>query len=155
VNLYGVQQHLARLQMQLEKSHDRHSLVACERRRKEEELQCARSVYNKTCQTANEERKKCKTPYHPFNFYLFVCLFVCLFLASRLSSVAHWDGVEKGPWWSKRQMQRMESRWVGLRNGRGHATGHKSWIRQCPKPDSSSQRCWRDSGEAPRKPEIT
>uniref|UniRef100_Q8BI79-2 Isoform 2 of Coiled-coil domain-containing protein 40 n=1 Tax=Mus musculus TaxID=10090 RepID=Q8BI79-2 len=58
VNLYGVQQHLARLQMQLEKSHDRHSLVACERRRKEEELQCARSVYNKTCQTANEERKK-------------------------------------------------------------------------------------------------
>ncbi|XP_021033885.1 coiled-coil domain-containing protein 40 isoform X2 [Mus caroli] len=58
VNLYGVQQHLARLQMQLEKSHDRHSLAACERRRKEEELQCARSVYNKTCQTANEERKK-------------------------------------------------------------------------------------------------
>ncbi|XP_031210856.1 coiled-coil domain-containing protein 40 isoform X2 [Mastomys coucha] len=58
VNLYGVQQHLARLQMQLEKSHDRHSLAACERRRKEDELQSARALYNKTCTTANEERKK-------------------------------------------------------------------------------------------------
>nr|XP_048307771.1 coiled-coil domain-containing protein 40 isoform X2 [Myodes glareolus] len=58
VNLYGVQQHLARLQMQLEKSHDRHSLAACERRRKEEELQTTRALYNKTCATANEERKK-------------------------------------------------------------------------------------------------
>ncbi|OBS83370.1 hypothetical protein A6R68_22651 [Neotoma lepida] len=58
VNLYGVQQHLARLQMQLEKSHDRHSLAACERRRKEEELQATRALYNKTCATANEERRK-------------------------------------------------------------------------------------------------
>lgn len=65
VNLYGVQQHLARLQMQLEKSHDRHSLAACERRRKEEELQNARALYNKTCTTANEERKKCKAPREP------------------------------------------------------------------------------------------
>ncbi|KAK7797028.1 hypothetical protein U0070_003134 [Myodes glareolus] len=61
VNLYGVQQHLARLQMQLEKSHDRHSLAACERRRKEEELQTTRALYNKTCATANEERKKLAT----------------------------------------------------------------------------------------------
>lgn len=60
MNLYGVQQHLARLQMQLEKSHDRHSLAACERRRKEEELQTTRALYNKTCATANEERKKRK-----------------------------------------------------------------------------------------------
>lgn len=58
VNLYGVQQHLARLQMQLEKSHDRHSLAACERRRREEELQTTRALYNKTCVTANEERRK-------------------------------------------------------------------------------------------------
>ncbi|KAL1780256.1 coiled-coil domain-containing protein 40 isoform X1 [Sigmodon hispidus] len=58
VNLYGVQQHLARLQMQLEKSHDRHSLAACERRRKEEDLQATRALYNKTCAAANEERKK-------------------------------------------------------------------------------------------------
>ncbi|XP_052613654.1 coiled-coil domain-containing protein 40 isoform X2 [Peromyscus californicus insignis] len=58
VNLYGVQQHLARLQMQLEKSHDRHSLAACERRRKEEELQAARALYIKTCAAANEERRK-------------------------------------------------------------------------------------------------
>lgn len=65
MNLYGVQQHLARLQMQLEKSHDRHSLVACERRRKEEELQCNRALYNKTYATAKEERKKCKAPRDP------------------------------------------------------------------------------------------
>ncbi|XP_041491843.1 coiled-coil domain-containing protein 40 isoform X1 [Microtus oregoni] len=58
VNLYGVQQHLARLQMQLEKSHDRHSLAACERRQREEELQTTRALYNKTCMTANEERRR-------------------------------------------------------------------------------------------------
>ncbi|XP_026636252.1 coiled-coil domain-containing protein 40 isoform X2 [Microtus ochrogaster] len=58
VNLYGVQQHLARLQMQLEKSHDRHSLAASERRRREEELQTTRALYNKTCMTANEERRR-------------------------------------------------------------------------------------------------
>ncbi|XP_033294563.1 coiled-coil domain-containing protein 40 [Orcinus orca] len=58
VDLYGVQQHLARLQMQLEKSHDRHSITACERRRKEEELQSMRLRYARTCETAGEERKK-------------------------------------------------------------------------------------------------
>uniref|UniRef100_A0A8C6RLC8 Coiled-coil domain containing 40 n=1 Tax=Nannospalax galili TaxID=1026970 RepID=A0A8C6RLC8_NANGA len=58
VTLYGVQQRLARLQMQLEQSHDRHSIAACERRRKEEELQSARVLYDKTCATANEERRK-------------------------------------------------------------------------------------------------
>ncbi|KAI4533822.1 hypothetical protein MG293_016841 [Ovis ammon polii] len=58
VNLYGVQQHLARLQMQLEKSHDRHSIAACTRQQKEEELQRVRLLYTKTCETANEERKK-------------------------------------------------------------------------------------------------
>ncbi|XP_067570831.1 coiled-coil domain-containing protein 40 isoform X1 [Pseudorca crassidens] len=58
VDLYGVQQHLARLQMQLEKSHDRHSITACERRRKEEELQSVRLRYARTCETAGEERKK-------------------------------------------------------------------------------------------------
>uniref|UniRef100_A0A2K6FWH2 Coiled-coil domain 40 molecular ruler complex subunit n=1 Tax=Propithecus coquereli TaxID=379532 RepID=A0A2K6FWH2_PROCO len=58
VNLYGVQQQLARLQMQLEKSHDRHSVVACQRRRKEEELQGARALHAKTSAAANQERKK-------------------------------------------------------------------------------------------------
>uniref|UniRef100_A0A8C9E913 Coiled-coil domain 40 molecular ruler complex subunit n=1 Tax=Phocoena sinus TaxID=42100 RepID=A0A8C9E913_PHOSS len=58
VDLYGVQQHLARLQMQLEKSHDRHSITACERRRKEEELRSVRLRYGRTCETAGEERKK-------------------------------------------------------------------------------------------------
>ncbi|XP_014644824.1 PREDICTED: coiled-coil domain-containing protein 40 [Ceratotherium simum simum] len=58
VELYGVQQHLARLQMHLEKSHDRHSLAACARRQKEEALRGVRSLYAKTCAAANEERKK-------------------------------------------------------------------------------------------------
>ncbi|VCW69685.1 unnamed protein product, partial [Gulo gulo] len=39
MDLYGVQQHLARLQMQLERNHDLHSMAACARRRREEELQ--------------------------------------------------------------------------------------------------------------------
>lgn len=65
VNLYGVQQHLARLQMQLEKSHDCHSIAACTRRQKEEELQRVRLLYAKTCETANEERKKCKAALRP------------------------------------------------------------------------------------------
>jgi hypothetical protein len=60
VTLYGAQQRLARLQMQLEKSHDRHSIVANQRRRKEEELQKVRTLYTKTYATANEERKKCE-----------------------------------------------------------------------------------------------
>ncbi|XP_058140821.1 coiled-coil domain-containing protein 40 isoform X1 [Dasypus novemcinctus] len=58
VDLYGVQQSLARLQMQLEKSHDRHSIAACGRRQTEEELQAARAAYTKTCEAASDERKK-------------------------------------------------------------------------------------------------
>ncbi|XP_004374423.1 coiled-coil domain-containing protein 40 [Trichechus manatus latirostris] len=58
MNLYGVQQHLARLQMQLERNHDRYSIAACERRQKEEELQATRVLYARTCEAANEERRK-------------------------------------------------------------------------------------------------
>lgn len=65
VNLYGVQQHLARLQMQLGKSQDHHSIAANERRQKEEELQEARALYTKTWAAASEERKKCKAPSDP------------------------------------------------------------------------------------------
>ncbi|XP_006886396.1 PREDICTED: coiled-coil domain-containing protein 40 [Elephantulus edwardii] len=58
VNLYGVQQHLARLQMQLERSHDRYALVASGRRQREEELQDARTLYARTNEAANQERRK-------------------------------------------------------------------------------------------------
>ncbi|XP_062936915.1 coiled-coil domain-containing protein 40 isoform X2 [Cynocephalus volans] len=58
VNLYGLQQQLARLQMQLETSHDRHSTTACQRRQKEEELQSVRLLYDKTCAAAGDERRK-------------------------------------------------------------------------------------------------
>ncbi|XP_053157857.1 coiled-coil domain-containing protein 40 isoform X2 [Hemicordylus capensis] len=58
VTLYGVQQQLARLQMELEKNHSRHSQIAMTRRQLEEELQDLRSMYKKTCQGTSEERKK-------------------------------------------------------------------------------------------------
>lgn len=60
MDLYGVQQHLARLQMELERNHDRHSTAACARRRREEELQSARLLYARTCEAADNERKKRK-----------------------------------------------------------------------------------------------
>lgn len=60
VDLYGVQQHLARLQMQLEKSHDLHSIAARARRQKEAELQAARLLYTRTCEAADGERRKRK-----------------------------------------------------------------------------------------------
>ncbi|XP_036919920.1 coiled-coil domain-containing protein 40 isoform X2 [Sturnira hondurensis] len=58
VDLYGVQQHLARLQMQLEKSHDRHSILACARQQQEEELKQARARYARACEATNEEHRK-------------------------------------------------------------------------------------------------
>lgn len=60
MELYGVQQHLARLQMQLERSHDLHSTAACARQRREEELRSARLLYARTCEAADNERKKRK-----------------------------------------------------------------------------------------------
>ncbi|ELK38295.1 Coiled-coil domain-containing protein 40 [Myotis davidii] len=62
VDLYGVQQHMAALQVQLEKSHDRYSLATCARQQTEEELQRMRLLYTRTCEAANAERRKCKSP---------------------------------------------------------------------------------------------
>lgn len=58
VILYGVQQQLARLQMELEKNHNQHSQIAMTRRQLEEELHDLRSTYKKACQGAGDERKK-------------------------------------------------------------------------------------------------
>ncbi|XP_036198007.1 coiled-coil domain-containing protein 40 isoform X2 [Myotis myotis] len=58
VDLYGVQQHMAALQVQLEKCHDRYSLATCARQQTEEELQRMRLLYTRTCEAANAERKK-------------------------------------------------------------------------------------------------
>lgn len=65
MDLYGVQQHLAHLQVQLEKSHDRHSIAACDRQRMEAELQRLRVLYTKTSEAANEERRKRERPAVP------------------------------------------------------------------------------------------
>ncbi|NXC72988.1 CCD40 protein, partial [Anhinga anhinga] len=58
VILYGAQQQLARLQMELEKSHDRCSQTATARQQLEEELEGLRLTYKKMCQNTNDERKK-------------------------------------------------------------------------------------------------
>ncbi|NXI60910.1 CCD40 protein, partial [Anseranas semipalmata] len=58
VILYGVQQQLAHLQMELEKSHDHHSQTATVRRQLEEELECLRLTYKKVHQNTDDERKK-------------------------------------------------------------------------------------------------
>ncbi|KAM7088878.1 coiled-coil domain-containing protein 40 isoform 1-T2 [Ciconia maguari] len=58
VILYGAQQQLAHLQMELEKSHDRCSRTATARRQLEEELEGLRLTYKKMCQNTDDERKK-------------------------------------------------------------------------------------------------
>uniref|UniRef100_A0A8C6V5H0 Coiled-coil domain 40 molecular ruler complex subunit n=1 Tax=Naja naja TaxID=35670 RepID=A0A8C6V5H0_NAJNA len=58
VILYGFQQHLARLQMELEKNHSCHSQIAMARRQLEEELHDLRDAYKKTFQGTQVERKR-------------------------------------------------------------------------------------------------
>ncbi|KAM6118708.1 coiled-coil domain-containing protein 40 [Phoenicopterus ruber ruber] len=58
VILYGAQQQLAHLQMELEKSHDRRSQTATARRQLEEELEGLRLAYKKMHQNTDDERKK-------------------------------------------------------------------------------------------------
>ncbi|XP_010289374.1 PREDICTED: coiled-coil domain-containing protein 40 [Phaethon lepturus] len=58
VILYGVQQQLARLQMELEKSHDHRSQMAMARQQVEEELEGLRLTHRKMCQNTDDERKK-------------------------------------------------------------------------------------------------
>ncbi|KFQ98647.1 Coiled-coil domain-containing protein 40, partial [Nipponia nippon] len=58
VILYGAQQQLAHLQMELEKSHDRCSQAATARQQLEEELEGLRLAYKKMCQNTDDERKK-------------------------------------------------------------------------------------------------
>ncbi|XP_075296789.1 coiled-coil domain-containing protein 40 [Opisthocomus hoazin] len=61
VILYGAQQQLAHLQMELEKSHDCCSRAATARWQLEEELEGLRLAYKKMCQNTDEERKKVST----------------------------------------------------------------------------------------------
>ncbi|XP_063152602.1 coiled-coil domain-containing protein 40 [Candoia aspera] len=58
VLLYGVQQQLARLQMELEKNHNCHAQIAMARRQLEEELHDLRGLYKKTFQGSQDERKR-------------------------------------------------------------------------------------------------
>ncbi|KFQ57952.1 Coiled-coil domain-containing protein 40, partial [Pelecanus crispus] len=58
VILYGAQQQLAHLQMELEKSRDRRSQTAAARQQLEEELEGLRLTHKKMCQNTDDERKK-------------------------------------------------------------------------------------------------
>ncbi|XP_074778048.1 coiled-coil domain-containing protein 40 isoform X2 [Athene noctua] len=58
VILYGAQQQLARLQLELEESHERRSQAAAARRQLEEELEGLRLTHKKMCHNTDEERKK-------------------------------------------------------------------------------------------------
>ncbi|XP_031454780.1 coiled-coil domain-containing protein 40 [Phasianus colchicus] len=58
VILYGAQQQLAHLQLELEKSHSRRSQAATARRQLEEELEGLRLTYQKVCQNTDDERRK-------------------------------------------------------------------------------------------------
>ncbi|NWX15489.1 CCD40 protein, partial [Aegotheles bennettii] len=58
VILYGAQQQLARLQLELEKSHDRCAQAATARRQLEGELEGLRLTHKKMCQNTDDERKK-------------------------------------------------------------------------------------------------
>ncbi|NWU48361.1 CCD40 protein, partial [Dromas ardeola] len=58
VILYGAQQQLAHLQMELEKSHDRCSQMATARQQLEEELEGLRLTHKQMCQNTDDERKK-------------------------------------------------------------------------------------------------
>ncbi|XP_054077756.1 coiled-coil domain-containing protein 40 isoform X2 [Rissa tridactyla] len=58
VVLYGAQQQLAHLQMELEKSHDRRSQMATARQQLEEELEGLRLTHRQMCQNTDDERKK-------------------------------------------------------------------------------------------------
>ncbi|KAM6050400.1 coiled-coil domain-containing protein 40 isoform 2-T2 [Chlamydotis macqueenii] len=58
VILYGAQEQLAHLQMELEKSHDRHSQMAAARRQLDEELEGLRLTHKKIRQNTDDERKK-------------------------------------------------------------------------------------------------
>ncbi|XP_072098082.1 coiled-coil domain-containing protein 40 isoform X2 [Mobula birostris] len=58
VILYGVQQSLAQLQMELEKYHSHCSEASAKRRKAEEDLTCVRNLYQMTQAKANSERSK-------------------------------------------------------------------------------------------------
>ncbi|XP_021370653.1 coiled-coil domain-containing protein 40-like isoform X2 [Mizuhopecten yessoensis] len=58
VELYGVQQELARYQMMLEKHHDEYSQLAQARLQEEQQLQDVRAMYKESQTTVNKEKKK-------------------------------------------------------------------------------------------------
>lgn len=60
MDLYGIQQELARYQMLLEKNHDDYSALAQGRQQEEQQLHDVRNLYKETQLAENKEKKKCE-----------------------------------------------------------------------------------------------
>ena len=60
VDLYGIQQELARFQMMLEKRHDEYSDVQQVRQQEEQQLTDVQNMYKELQFKANQEKKKSK-----------------------------------------------------------------------------------------------
>ena len=60
VDLYGIQQELARFQMMLEKRHDEYSDVQQVRQQEEQQLTDIQNMYKELQFKANQEKKKSK-----------------------------------------------------------------------------------------------
>lgn len=60
VDLYGIQQELARFQMLLEKNHDEFANLNQGRQQEEAQLDDVRNTYKETQVIVNKEKKKCK-----------------------------------------------------------------------------------------------
>ena len=58
VELYGVQQELARYQMMLERNHDQYTQLNQHRQREEQQLAEVRNLYKENQLTCNKEKKK-------------------------------------------------------------------------------------------------
>jgi septal ring factor EnvC (AmiA/AmiB activator) len=71
VELYGIQQELARYQMMLERKHDEFTSLNQQRQREEQQLTEVRGLYKDSQLTFNKEKKKCE----PRHFALLSVLF--------------------------------------------------------------------------------
>lgn len=74
VDLYGIQQELARFQMLLEKNHDEFANLNQSRQQEEAQLDDVRNTYKETQVVVNKEKKKCMDQYYFYRFQLYFIL---------------------------------------------------------------------------------
>ena len=74
VDLYGIQQELARFQMLLEKNHDEFANLNQSRQQEEAQLDDVRNTYKETQVVVNKEKKKCMDQYYFYHFPFYLIL---------------------------------------------------------------------------------